>query len=468
MAKDKKHIDDLFKDQFNGGQLPLDGTEWDKLYAELHPGKKRRFAWWWWGLALAVVLGGTGLVYTLTQNDDVTVVAGNDNSNNNSNVGEGISSNGGSNASSPEQENANSGSTSASSSTSNGSKNASEEINGNNGSAVSSPGRENANSGSNSNPGANSNTNPNSGSSSASTSTSASTSDDKGTPNVEKIVIDRDNLSGVRGEVQVSPIENVNLPVNSIWPLAQKYIGPFMILRDTAAKSSNRTWIDPYVGFSLGATNYAQQLSSNDQIYLSRRQLNESSVVLPNFSFDIGGEYKGINFQSGLGYETKGQTNAARFNYVLYDSIPHRNTQGDTIGWAPWNYRDTTIDRRLDNPRYSYITLPVNVGKSFHLGYTDFTLDVGINGSVQYLVQARGYILSPQLRPVNVQQLNGFNRLNLTYGGYLGMGYAVSDRLKLQLITRYNIDGRSMINNTGTQKMQGFGGNLSVQFKLKE
>lgn len=457
MAKDKKHIDDLFKDQFKGGQLPLDGTEWDRLYADLHPGKKKRFAWWWWGLALAVVLGGAGLVYKLAQKEDVAVVENKDDSSTVSRSGQAEhrpgsnsveNSNSVANSNSVVNGNENSGTESINSNI-NHNENAKDNA-GVNSNSVGSNANDVEGTGSNASPGSSSNSvdskpNTTSGSTSASASTST----------FEPLVF-------------VKPFDKVEFDVIRLWPTAYD-LGKFGPVYDLIEPmDSTRKWIDPYVGFSLGASNYTQQLSSDDNIYLDKRGLNESSAVLPNFSLDVGGEFKGLNFQSGVGYETKGQTNATRFIYVLYDSIPRRNTQGDTIGWAPWNYRDTTIDRRLDNPRYSYIVVPINVGKSFHLGYSDFTLDLGLNGSVQYLMQAKGFILSPELRPMNVQQLSGFNRLNLTYGGYLGMGYAVSDRLKLHLITRYNIDGRSMINNTGTQKMQGFGGSLSVQFKLKE
>ena len=62
MANKKKHIDDLFKDNLQGSQLPLDGSEWDRLAGELHPKKKKRFVWWWFGIGILLV-SAAGLLY---------------------------------------------------------------------------------------------------------------------------------------------------------------------------------------------------------------------------------------------------------------------------------------------------------------------------------------------------------------------------------------------------------------------
>ena len=62
MANKKKHIDDLFKDNLQGSQLPLDGSEWAKLAGELHPEKKKRFVWLWFGIGI-LLLSASGLLY---------------------------------------------------------------------------------------------------------------------------------------------------------------------------------------------------------------------------------------------------------------------------------------------------------------------------------------------------------------------------------------------------------------------
>jgi len=59
LAKKNKHIDDLFKEGLKGNELPLDGSEWGRLFDELHPPKKKRFVWWWFalpGVLLSAVL----------------------------------------------------------------------------------------------------------------------------------------------------------------------------------------------------------------------------------------------------------------------------------------------------------------------------------------------------------------------------------------------------------------------------
>ena len=70
---------------------------------------------------------------------------------------------------------------------------------------------------------------------------------------------------------------------------------------------------------------------------------------------------------------------------------------------------------------------------------------------------------------MSVQRLSDFNRLSLTYGGYFSAGYAINDRMKLKLLVRYDADALDMMKHTDiSQKMSGFGTDLSLQFKLKK
>ena len=75
MANKKKHIDDLFKDNLQGSQLPLDGSEWDRLAGALHPKKKKRFAWWWIGVGILFLTAVGYFVATMDSNPVETEIA---------------------------------------------------------------------------------------------------------------------------------------------------------------------------------------------------------------------------------------------------------------------------------------------------------------------------------------------------------------------------------------------------------
>ena len=94
---------------------------------------------------------------------------------------------------------------------------------------------------------------------------------------------------------------------------------------------------------------------------------------------------------------------------------------------------------------------------------------MGLNTNIQYLIGGTGTILNADLNQLSVQRLPGFNRLSLTYGGYVASGYALNDRIKLKLLVRYDADALDMMkHNDISQKMSGFGTDLSLQFKLKK
>ncbi len=424
----------MFKGNLQNANLPLDGSEWDKLFGELHPVKKRRIAWWWFGIAAILILGGTYLF--VNNNNDVDPIT------TTSQPATPIQSE--SSPSSPETTDPESGNTSNSEATPSDDIATQDEPK-----AVDLTGFDN-----NATPKQNNRT----------------SSDRKTNDAVEKTPPTPENIQEhwVYEHVDVSPKHNILWVIDWSWRSLTEKHPSFVSLtgpKDTSIKPARL--LNPYVGLSVGISRINQHVKASNPLYPTYKANNEVATQLPNFGISVGADFKKFQLTSGIKYEEKGQQSNPSFTYVVYDSIPHRNTQGDTIGWAPWNHRDTTVKGRT-SPRYTYIGIPIGIGKSFDIGdKIDFQL--GLTGNIQYLVSAKGYTLGGDFKPMNVQRLDRFNRLNLVYGGYLGFGYDLSDRLKLQLLTHYQRDGRNMIKGDDiSQKMSGLGGNISLQFKLKE
>ena len=210
----------------------------------------------------------------------------------------------------------------------------------------------------------------------------------------------------------------------------------------------------------------SQQLNSSIPNYTQYRNGNESASFRPNIGFDLGAGFKGLQLASGIKFQEKGQENSPMFKYEIYDSVLRVDVNGDT-SYPRFNYRDTLVSG-VASPRYQYLTIPLSIGKTLYNGEKiDFT--VGINSNVQYLIGGTGNILNADLNQMSVQRLSGFNRLSLTYGGYIATGFAVNDRMKLRLLVRYDADALDMMkHNDISQKMSGFGTDLSLQFKLKK
>lgn len=471
MAKNKKHIDDLFKDNLQGSQLPLDGSEWNRLFDELHPKKKKRFAWWWFGIGFLLVSASGLLYYTLNPTSTVsqTVVengpAFEENVNENienrrerrDNVevevedevetkGERVENieNGDVTKTDVDSKNReqrekriveHSDLKSTEQTTSKSTKTAS-------GNAVSKGNDSNS-----------SNQTTNSGTASVQSKTT------------------RSDLISVFAKTTIDipwRVDPFGAPLLSLDELLdqspKKYAYPIVDLIDSLDPLTK--WVDPYIGLSLGGSRLNQNLNSDIINYTSYRTRNESSSFVPNLGFDIGAGFKGMQLASGLKYLEKGQQNSPIFTYEIYDSVLRVDVNGDT-SYPRYNYRDTTLNN-VPSPRYRYVSIPFSIGKTFYQG-DKFDFSAGINTNVQILVGGSGTILNDELSLMSVQRLSSFNRLSLTYGGYFSVGYAINDRMKLKLLTRYDADALDMMKHKDiSQKMSGFGTDLSVQFKLKK
>lgn len=446
MAKKNRHIDDLFKGKMQSAKLPLDGSEWNKLFDELHPKKKKRFVWWWFALPLGLLVAASILFYPWSNNTSNTPVVQTEVSNASAN-------NSGNNAAVEPLSKADELKPS----------NVPSEEETINISGVEQQGYQKATNETTAQkaPAKTSKLMPSSG-----YVEHAKPPVDDGN-NDENASSPRKDKQPIVTLVKVFPKSEVSLfPWNWKWPdLATiQLTGPS--LKEAVDSSTNKRPTDTYIGLSGGMLNYNQRLTSTDTNYLRYKNGNESVITLPSFGMEVGTTFKGFEWTSGLLYTQKGQQSAPEFRYAVYDSVPHKNTNGDTVGWARWNYRDTTVSRK-NSPKYSYLSLPIGLSKSFKVNEKWF-VSVGIQGSLQYLVSAKGYTVNSELQAQNLKSLNGINRLNLTYGGNLGIGYNFNNRWTLRAHTRYRIDARNMFdNNNVAQKMAGLGGDISLQLKLK-
>ena len=221
-----------------------------------------------------------------------------------------------------------------------------------------------------------------------------------------------------------------------------------------------------FISLGGGANRWSQQLESNDNKYLELRGKNENTVILPDFSIDYQHDFAKFRFNTGAAFTTKGQANSRDFTYEIYDSLPYVDQNGQRT-WLPYNYRDTTVSG-LNSPRYQYVRLPI--GLSYPVRLSDRAeLDLGVNTSLQILTGGTGFILGNGLKPQNVQQLGGFNRLQIGLGGSVGFGYAVTRQTKLRISATYSGDLSDMNRSANnSQRFNGLGLNAAVQFNIKK
>lgn len=92
----------------------------------------------------------------------------------------------------------------------------------------------------------------------------------------------------------------------------------------------------------------------------------------------VGIQYARFSFYSGL--ERSNYTyNTSLRKLQVYDSFPHRNMNGDTIGWFKKNFRDTTINQN-NSSRVVINSIPLHFQfKALQLGKMNVQLGTGLN-----------------------------------------------------------------------------------------
>lgn len=155
--------------------------------------------------------------------------------------------------------------------------------------------------------------------------------------------------------------------------------------------------ISPYFGMNR----YQSSFNAEDKNYQSYRRDSEHPVWLPDFGLRIEQNRGRYVFNTGLIYSQKGQQFSGQTRYMLYDSFPHLNPQGQIIGYFRVNYRDTLVT--LENvSRLHYVEIPLNVGREFILGSKSaFTASVGTTFSV--LTGTDGLVIAENL---NLQRMS--------------------------------------------------------------
>ncbi len=420
MAKNKLHIDDLFKRGVKGAEPSLNGSEWNRLMEDLHPPKKRRPLWLWVTLPLLLLAGGFALLQPNMRFDDLT------------------------NQTTPTIENQN---TTSIEPNAEASENLAQiepiisEI-----PEVIAPDK-------------------------TSTSTSAnSASASNPTPRFRRanmpIASERPNSDSNRVKFSDKLVNLMPRPLTNIGRGIQLLIPS--ILQAVTHPKHRLPEIDDavqpyYIGFTASGIRFNQNISGGTD-YTRFRGLNEKAQIKPSFGFEIGKDWKGFEVQTGLEYLEKGQQSSQNQTYQLYDSIKYIDQFGK-ITWLPFNYRDTVVLSQVNNPTYRFLNVPFAVGKSFDLG-NDWGFDVGAKGNLHVLLQAQGGGLSSTLRLTQIRT-SQYDRLNLSLGGYVGIRRELSQQSTLALRFNWSSDLNNMLStNDQKQRFTGYGIGVSLRHKL--
>lgn len=144
-------------------------------------------------------------------------------------------------------------------------------------------------------------------------------------------------------------------------------------------------------GFYIGMVNQVANTSrylahSNNELYNSIRKASDKSFIQYFVGMELGYMKNKNRLSIGVNSTRQVWTSQYKYSYKVYDSLPYRNTQGDTTGYFMINPRDTFINETRVI-RINRIEVPFEYTRSFKLSErlglnTGFGAVFGFNTSV--------------------------------------------------------------------------------------
>lgn|GEM_PF-5780614 len=264
-------------------------------------------------------------------------------------------------------------------------------------------------------------------------------------PNKNNSILDKDELGSFEGKVITNPFSNSNL-------VSRKFLvsltDELVISQDKEKTMRPKLKIPftPYVALGIGL-----QSAKNQFTYTKGTNGSAWEVLL-------GLEKGRSNFYSGFSAsEYSFLTTQKRIN--IYDSFPHKNVNGDTIGWFKRNFRDTTFNSN-DKSTIKIASIPLHFQfKIFQ--YKRFDLAVGAGLNLNFYRQNDIYARDENDYSVTYQAQNPvIKRTNITGGLNTRIGYRVTPFTSLYMkIETFSGQNISKIN---TFDIKPNGANLKI------
>ena len=437
MAKKNQHIDDFFKDRLQGEQLPLDGSEWGKIYEELHGKKKRRFFWLWLLLPL-VIFGAWFMVQSTGSESDLPsegqmITKAEAQTSASKNTVENTTPSTPASESSAQIKEANplnSGSITGNNDISNGKDliaTSSSQVDKNYAGSVFQS--------SDANQGIN-------------TSSGLSSDTEYG---ISKellqfsIVLPNPKSKGLK----FGPYVNIPLPVYK-------------------QKHNKKTPFKPSVqiGLTVGMNLNQSILKADDSFYEDVRRKNDVGAWSPELglSVQITG-FKGWVYGFGVSHQTVNYGSSKTMRQLIYDSIGVYDQQGNLVSWLPWNHREVIIED-FERPSLSFITVPMSIGRNFAIGGA-FSLHTGLELQTKIAIGAKGTSLNAYYKPYSLS-MQDFNPIAMAGGFRLGLNYNINPNYMMTFRTgmRYDINNLSAASHF-TQRFAMYTTEFGLYYRLR-
>lgn len=191
--------------------------------------------------------------------------------------------------------------------------------------------------------------------------------------------------------------------------------------------------------------------------YSAYKGSNEQNKFSLNTELVLQAVYKNSwELQAGFNY-SQYEFEQPRIKYQLKDSFPFKNPRGDTLYYIYRNYRDTVVKPPTSRLRYSTISVPIRIGKVIELG-PKTTLYAQLGGQLSMITKTEGYTVTSALDIREASKLP-IRDFEVGWNTALGVAYEIKPQWLIRGDLSYQnlsgnlyestYDAKAVLSNTG-------------------
>lgn len=158
--------------------------------------------------------------------------------------------------------------------------------------------------------------------------------------------------------------------------------------------------------------------------------------------------------------------NTPSINYVIRDSFPFLNPQGDTIAMIPKAPVDSMI-RDQSRLQYRSVAVPINIG--YVIGISDrLELEAMVGTHLNIITDIKGRTIDSRMELKEGKALN-YRKYNIGFNSSLGVNYAAGNKLKINVSLNYAQFAPNLYKDdaSGNARISTYGFTTGVYYEIR-
>jgi hypothetical protein len=213
------------------------------------------------------------------------------------------------------------------------------------------------------------------------------------------------------------------------------------------------------LGFSVITSKTQQSLSQENTAhasYAAYKGSNEQNTVHFDYGLTFQALYKNsLALQAGVNW-AQYKFDQTEIRYQTKDSFPYKDPNGIILYWIYRNYRDTT-NYEPSELKYQTVAVPLSLAKVIELN-SKWTMFIKAGTQVSFMLRADGKTVNSALDIRNASDLP-LKNVHIGWNGSLGVAYRINSQLSFRVDGDYRnlssnlykstYDAKAVLNNVG-------------------